>query len=287
MEGTQAATAGRVPVPPGFPLLWYRKRLMERGYIHVWRAIQDTELWKDKPFSRAQAWIDLIMIAQHRDGKIMTSRGFTIEVKRGDVLYGLDFFRKRWGWGKGRVLRFKQYLISQDMARQVGSQRNFADSSGKTYPKTDPKFNILSIQNYNYYQAEAIKKRTLKRTFSGPQVDPPNTLIKNEQCMSAKKADPDVKTFILEWEEIWTQKFGEPYTISWGKEGKLVKEILKTHSLQDLRELRDEFFRSQDQFIKAGGYSIGVFKTQLNRLVVTKRDDPVEQARREMREGKL
>ena len=106
----------------------------------------------------------------------------------------------------------------------------------------------------------------------------------NKNTLSAKKdADPDVKTFILEWIEIWSQKFGKPYTPNWGKDGKLIKEMLKIHSIQELRELRQEFFRSDDTFVKASDYSIGIFKTQINKLIAARKMDPVEQAREEMR----
>ena len=133
---------------------------MERGYIRLWRAIEGNELWKEKPFSRAQAWIDLIMMARHEDGDIVTKRGFRIKAKRGDVLYGLEFLKHRWDWGKGKVVRFREYLLSQDMVRDVRSQRVIADTRGKTDPKTDPKFNILNIQNYNKYQDTKKPKRT-------------------------------------------------------------------------------------------------------------------------------
>lgn len=101
--------------------------------------------------------------------------------------------------------------------------------------------------------------------------------------LSAKKTDPDVKTFILEWEKIWERKFGKPYTTVWAKEGKLIKEMLRIHSLQELRDLRGEFFSSQDRFIQGSDYSIGFFKTQVNKLIVSRKLDPVEQAREEMR----
>ncbi len=288
MEGTQAASAGRVPVPPGsLSSLWYRERLMERGYIHVWRAIQDNPLWKAKPFSKGQAWIDLLMMAQHSDDDIHLSKGFIIEARRGDVLYGLDYLSKRWGWGKPKVIRFKAHLINQGMVFDVSAKRKVKHERNETEMKSYPKFNILSIQNYNYYQDTAIKGRTRNRTPSVPQTYPPNKLTKNEQTMSArKKADPDVKTFILEWEETWSKKFGNPYTVNWGKEGKLVKEMLKVHSIQELRKLRDDFFKSQDSFIQGSDYSIGVFKIQLNKLIAIRKLDPVEQARDEMRKAK-
>ena len=244
---------------------------MTEGYVHIWRSIQGNPLWKEKPFSRGQAWVDLIMMAKYSDGDIHLSKGFIIEAKRGDVLYSLDFLSKRWGWGKPKVVRFKTYLVNQDMVLDVSSERTVKHGYHRSEIKSYPKFNILSIRNYNFYQDEAIRSRTPKRTPAVPQAYPTNKRIKNEGSTSAKETDPDVKTFIREWGEIWSKRFNKPYTVNWGKEGKLVKEMLKVHSLQELRQLRKEFFDSQDPFIQGADYSIGLFKTQLNKLIATRR----------------
>ena len=70
---------------------------------------------------------------------------------------------------------------------------------------------------------------------------------------------------------------------NWGKEGKLVKDMLKIHTFQELRKLRQEFFRSEDSFVRASDYSIGIFKAQINKLIAVRKLDPIEQAREEMR----
>jgi hypothetical protein len=44
---------------------------MGKGYVSIHREIFDHWVWKEKPFSRGQAWIDLIMMANHCDAKIM------------------------------------------------------------------------------------------------------------------------------------------------------------------------------------------------------------------------
>ena len=177
---------------------------MSKGYFLIWRSIQDNPLWKEKPFSRGQAWVDLIMMAQHSDGDIhLFKKGVIIEAKRGDVLYGLDFLMKRWGWGKGKVIRFKEYLLTQRMANDVSNQRKVRherrpprtpDETPETgtgleidkerqteaYPRRTPsaypRFTVLSIENYSYYQGEAIKDRT-------PSAYPPNKLISKEYML--------------------------------------------------------------------------------------------------------
>lgn len=40
-----------------------------KGWVPISRQLQDHWLWNDKPFSKGQAWIDLIMLANHEEVK--------------------------------------------------------------------------------------------------------------------------------------------------------------------------------------------------------------------------
>ena len=57
------------------------KNLVE-GWLKLYRSIQNHWLWEDKPFSRGQAFVDLLLMANHKDNKILFN-GELIEVKRG------------------------------------------------------------------------------------------------------------------------------------------------------------------------------------------------------------
>lgn len=56
----------------------------------------------------------------------------------------------------------------------------------------------------------------------------------------------------------------------WAKDGKLVKDLLGTYDLPELQRLLVEFFASMDPFIRASGYGLGVFATQINKLIVAR-----------------
>ena len=40
-----------------------------QGYIKLYRSIFNHWLWQDKPFSRGQAFVDLILLANYKDKK--------------------------------------------------------------------------------------------------------------------------------------------------------------------------------------------------------------------------
>ena len=45
------------------------------GWIKVSRTIQEHWVWDEKPFSKGQAWIDLLLLAKHSDEKFWTGAG--------------------------------------------------------------------------------------------------------------------------------------------------------------------------------------------------------------------
>jgi len=64
----------------------------------------------------------------------------------------------------------------------------------------------------------------------------------------------------------YQKTFGKEYIASFAKDKKLIKDLLGIIPENELRELMDRFFISDDEFIKKSGYSIGVFKSQVNKL---------------------
>ena len=66
---------------------------MKRGYVRLWRKIEDSWLWKDP--EKLKAWLDLVLIAQGRPGK-----------DRGSVEASLNYLSNRWKWGRCKVQRF-------------------------------------------------------------------------------------------------------------------------------------------------------------------------------------
>jgi hypothetical protein len=56
------------------------------GWIKLHRIIMDHPDWLSEPFTRAQAWVDLLLLANYKTGHIR-KRGILIEVQRGQVGY--------------------------------------------------------------------------------------------------------------------------------------------------------------------------------------------------------
>ena len=90
----------------------------------------------------------------------------------------------------------------------------------------------------------------------------------------SKSPDPHVRDFFCWWDKEYQRRIGEPYVFSGGKEGKLIKGLLCRYDLPRLKELALHFLDSKDPWLqKHGGFTIGVFVSQINKIVYSTRLD--------------
>lgn len=90
------------------------------GWIKLHRQITDNHLWLGETFSKGQAWVDLILLANHKP-KIIWKRGIKIEVNRGELAWSEQKLADRWGWSRGKVKRFLKHL---ETVQQIVHQKN-------------------------------------------------------------------------------------------------------------------------------------------------------------------
>lgn len=95
------------------------------GWISLHRQIQDNFLWEDKPFAKGQAWIDLLLMASHKDGERIY-RGHYEKFRRGEVLTSITFLSERWGWQWKTTKRFIKMLEKAEMVLTHGIPNGIA-----------------------------------------------------------------------------------------------------------------------------------------------------------------
>lgn len=100
-------------------------------------------LWKDEKFTKAQAWLDLLMSACYQPSEF-TANGVLISLERGDIGMSQLTMAERWGWSRGRVKRFLNDLEKHQMAVQRSVQRSVQGSVQRV--------TVVSICNYSKYQ---------------------------------------------------------------------------------------------------------------------------------------
>ena len=108
----------------------------ESGWVIIHRKIEENFLYFLEPFTKAQAWIDLILNANHKDTSI-NIRGNIIKIKRGQLGWSEVTMAKRWKWSKNKVRRFLKLLETE----QQTIQQKYRSIT-----------TITTILNYNNYQ---------------------------------------------------------------------------------------------------------------------------------------
>ncbi len=109
---------------------------MEQGWITLHRKLREHWLWKEsKPFSKLDAWIDILLDCNHEDKKVNIGNELFV-CKRGQSFKSQLTWAKRWGWSRGAVQRFFKLLESDSMVEL----------------ETNNKTSILTVSNYNTYQ---------------------------------------------------------------------------------------------------------------------------------------
>lgn len=89
-----------------------------KGWVKIYRSMMDHRNYDSEPFCRPMAWIDLILLANHKTGSFRV-RGILVTIERGQVGYGLDELAERWQWSRGKVERFMRELeIEGEIVRQ-------------------------------------------------------------------------------------------------------------------------------------------------------------------------
>jgi len=92
---------------------------MHRGYFAVWRKIQDHAFYKEpREFSKLEAWLDLLMSAQHDEDPQDVILGMTVlKCHYGECLKSVQTWADRWGWNPSKVRRFLSLLVQLGQIR--------------------------------------------------------------------------------------------------------------------------------------------------------------------------
>jgi len=183
----------------------------------------------------------------------------------------LGQFQDMTGMNQGNICRALRGLLDKNIIAKIDNRRGVSYGLQKNYRKWKPLskkargsqkrlLRVAKIDNLGSPKLtttkDTITKDTItKDTIGGKKKSPPN---------------PDVKVFIDYVFKSFQDKTGSKMHIDGKKDGTLIKALLKTYPINELTELWDIFISSTDVFIRKAGFSIGVFKSQVNKLVSQK-----------------
>lgn len=175
-----------------------------QGWVKIHRDLLDNELWSDKPFTKGQAWVDLLLLANHKDKNVLIG-SHTEMVERGSFITSELKLMERWGWGRKKVKLFLNFLESQKMIERNANNKR----------------TVITIVNYGFYQDCDLPKeqqKNSKRTAKEQQRDSRGTAKghkqerKNERMKEYIDTDVSIKQHSIQSIiDAWNQL--EPYGI--------------------------------------------------------------------------
>ena len=152
---------------------------MNEGWIKLYRKMRNNPLWQEKrSFSKAEAWIDILMEARHSEEPIKVLIGSQlIECCRGQIIKSLDTFATRWGWSKSKVRRFLHLLQEMNQIRH------------ENVTKTT-RITVCNYDTYNDPRNEDEPKMNHKRNANETQVAPNKNVKKDKNVKNVKFKKP-------------------------------------------------------------------------------------------------
>ncbi len=148
---------------------------MSKGWVKYHRSSFESKLYFADPFTRWQAWMDLVLLANHKDG-IIFKRGNAVTIKRGVVGFSKEELAKRWKWSRGKVLRFLSFLEQQNVGQIIQQKSRITT--------------LITIVNYEKYNnndttefensIQQAVQQTDNRRYTNKN-DKKNTLVRIEE----------------------------------------------------------------------------------------------------------
>ncbi|WP_202976409.1 hypothetical protein [Anaerophilus nitritogenes] len=189
-----------------------------QGWIKVHRCIKKNWLWQDKPFSKGQAWIDLIMMMNHEDRKVLIGNELIL-VERGSRITSIRKLCDRWGWSNTKLKNFLKIL----------------ENDGMLIVKSDTKKTIITVVNYNDYQSKDDSKNDAEATDERHESDTKATRKHTNKNVKNYKNEKNDKEDIKDIVEL---KFNEE-SIQYRLANYLKKYILKNNPKARVPGLKD------------------------------------------------
>lgn len=161
---------------------------MKQGWIKLYRSIEENEFYFAERFSKMHAWIDLLLLANHKPRTIFI-RGAEIHLQPGDLAYSQQTLAKRWKWNYRTVVKF---LIMLEKREMIHSEKSSVTT-------------VISIQKWNEYQnsAERSAEQNAERVQCRMQTD---KNVKNGENVVSSTDDHDFRKFVDELTTVLTKQ---------------------------------------------------------------------------------
>lgn len=165
------------------------------NFIYVPREIFEVDKFGREPYSKREAFLDLVQMAAYEDSETFVN-GYRYERSRGDVIVSKSFLSKRWGWSVDKVRRYTTYL-----------ERNGWCKCRRDDQCNQP-ITLISIVSYDVYQGGTTTPDTTDDTTPATTSgSTPDTQYKEkEKGIKNKETEPNDSEQVLALYKLYPAK---------------------------------------------------------------------------------
>lgn len=141
------------------------------GYIKLHRRIKDNKLWGKEPFTKIQAWIDLLLRCQWKATEVMDGMK-VIPLSPGECIVSMRGLAKEWKWSENKVRRYVKWLKNDGMIEYTGGC-------------TCTHLKVLKWKDFQYIEDE--NERTPERSDERTRVAPTADIQEDKKLRSEEE----------------------------------------------------------------------------------------------------
>ena len=204
----------------------------DQGFIPLYRKFFKSRIWeleKNKPFHKREAWLDLLQLAQYKDGpKLVNYKN--VQLKKGQVLTSILKLSERWKWSRVKVRAFLKFLETEE--------KNICIENGHQKGRS---FTIITLLNYSYYHDYNLKKDTQKdnkKTIKRHSKDTYNKENKDNNVNKKRETTKttEIETQIVEIYEHWNSLSLKKHTEITDKMRTALTTCLKKNKIEVVKQ---------------------------------------------------
>lgn len=170
------------------------------GWVSIHRKMSENDLWTCETFSRGQAWIDLIMLASHKESYFY-KRGVKIDIQRGELAWSEVALSERWKWSRSKV---KKFLKDLEKEQQIEQQKT----------NITTKLRLINYDKYQTKEQQTEQQKSSKRAAKEQQKDTYNNVnndnnVNNTLEGRKKNFATQVKQFLNKYDKEMLKAFYE------------------------------------------------------------------------------
>ena len=225
--------------------------MSDSNWIKLNRKIWDNFIWNFEEPKYAMAWVDMLLMANYKDKKIMFD-GSVITVKRGSFISSIAKLADRWRMNKRTVKRFLDLLQSDGMISYkctnrcttvfISNYNTFQDHSGESY--TAECTADYTAECTADYTAECTQHKKVKKIKESKESKEDSLTVSKETVCST-----DVLRIVEAWNSLNLSKVKKvvPGT---NRDG-LLKARLRDYGTEEILKAIETI--KQSTFLRGGG----------------------------------